>query len=362
VTRRRSRSRFRGRMMLHPISALAGGLLLSVGPVLGPVALAHGPDPTVGGKLWAANQAVAYQWRVGQVPPDWMASAIDAAAADATGSRASKAASFSRAASGKSTIAYGEPTGCSPAGIACFSRANAPTSFSMWFRANGFAFDWGKLRWCQGPGGFTDGCFDAETIALDEFGHVEILDHHLNLGDESDYGDAVVQATSRARPQTGWNAHAFARCDVARLQLEYGLADASTPVSTCLSAGTTTGLAASSTFVTLGSTVAVSARLQVASSSTYRALSGAPLSRRVVNVQRRDPVTGAWSTVTQLTSSPGTDGLYTGSITPLATADWRAAFTASSAEGLTGSVSPTVRISISTCRSAAREIGAVLCP
>ena len=38
-----------------------------------------------------------------------------------------------------------------------------------------------------------NGCYDAETIALDEFGHVEGLDHHVNYADDSDY-------TRRRRP------------------------------------------------------------------------------------------------------------------------------------------------------------------
>jgi hypothetical protein len=48
----------------------------------------------------------------------------------------------------------------------------------------------------------TNGCYDAETIALDEFGHVEVLNHHVNFADESDYTHAVVQTYSRTRPKT----------------------------------------------------------------------------------------------------------------------------------------------------------------
>ena len=70
-------------------------------------------------------------------------------------------------------------------------------------------FDWGTLKWCQSYASPPNGCFDVETIALDEFGHVEILNHHVNYADERDYEDAVVQTVSRAKPETGWNMHRF---------------------------------------------------------------------------------------------------------------------------------------------------------
>ena len=56
-----------------------------------------------------------------------------------------------------------------------------------------------------------NGCYDAETVALDEFGHVEILDHHVNQDDQSDYTDAVVQTFSRTKPGVGWNMHVARR-------------------------------------------------------------------------------------------------------------------------------------------------------
>ena len=57
----------------------------------------------------------------------------------------------------------------------------------MWLREQGHVFDWGTLRWCQAYTTPPNGCYDVETIALDEFGHVEILNHHVNYTDESDY-------------------------------------------------------------------------------------------------------------------------------------------------------------------------------
>ena len=66
-----------------------------------------------------------------------------------------------------------------------------------------------------------NGCYDAETIALDEFGHVEVLDHHVNYADDRDYTDAVVQTFSRTKPRDGWNMHVLGVCDIATLQIRY---------------------------------------------------------------------------------------------------------------------------------------------
>ena len=102
---------------------------------------------------------------------------------------------------------------CGVNGLACFTRS-APNGFTMWFREQGHVYDWGTLRWCQSYTTAPNGCYDAETIALDEFGHVEGLDHHVNYADDHDYEDAVVQTFSRTKPAAGWNTHAFGPCDI----------------------------------------------------------------------------------------------------------------------------------------------------
>ena len=81
----------------------------------------------------------------------------------------------------------------------------------MWLREQGHVFDWGTLKWCQTYTNPPNGCYDAENISLDEFGHVDGLGHHVNKDDGSDYLDAVVQTYSRTKPNTGWNVHAFGR-------------------------------------------------------------------------------------------------------------------------------------------------------
>ena len=336
------------RVAAHLLRLVAVLTVAGFGPGLGGVA-AHGPDPTVSGALWAQDRALTYQWRAGQVPPDWMGPAINAAAGDASFSRAARAATFSKTAgTSSSLIAYGEPTGCSSAGIACFDRAGAPNSFKMWFRAYGYVFDWGTLRWCQGQSTPTNGCFDVETIALDEFGHVEDLGHHVNLDDGSDYLDAVVQALSHARPATGWAAHAFAPCDTARLQLLYDRLEARDPISTCLDIPTFTTLTAATTSANFGETIQLSATLRTTSASSSGALANDPLSWRSVVLQRRPVGSTTWSTIGSMVQG-STEGTYMLAISPTATYEWRAAFSPASTDGALASASAPLKITMSGC-------------
>ncbi len=311
---------------------------------------AHGPDPLLGGAKWAQDQALLYQWRAGQVPPTWMAAAIDRAAADASATRASRAATFSRvAATSVGLIAYGQPTGCSSAGIACFDRSGAPKSFKMWFRAHGYVFDWGTLRWCEGLTVIANGCFDAETVALDEFGHVEILGHHANFSNNSDYLDAVVQTVSRSRPSTGWQVHAFGPCDTARLQLEYDRRTFSDLFSRCLAIPTTLTVSASSTYLSVGSSTTFTASLRTTSSSANRALANDPISGRVITLQRRTSSMQAWSSAGTMAANSSVAGTYTMTVAPSATYEWRAIFTPSTSDGVLAATSAIVKVTVSSC-------------
>jgi hypothetical protein len=324
-----------------PLVAAAAALAIAATP-----AAAHGPDPVFSGARWAQDQLLSYTWTTGQVPPTWATGPIDAGAWDAGRSRASRAATFVRGTNPASLIAYGEPTGCSSIGIACFSRTGAPTSFRMWFRAQGYAFDWGKLRWCQALATIASGCFDVENIALDEFGHVEILDHHANYDGESDYFDAVVQYGSHAYPRAGWDAHAFGRCDVASLQLEYEPFSAAAAYSTCLALATTATLSASAAAIPVGGSVRFSATLRVANLTAYRALANDPVSGRTMLLQRRTPGTTAWTTFATMTPSFTMAGTYATMVLPTATDEWRVMFDTPTTEGLIGSASTVVKVSV----------------
>jgi len=343
VTRHRSH---RGR------AAIGACALAVVSLAFAGTTAAHGPDPIIpgSGTLWRQDQVVPFQWQTGSTPPVWMATAIDLAAGDVSESRSSRAAVFVRSASANAVVGYGGYYPCDAYGIACADRTGMTNGiFGVWFRPHGWVFDWGTLRWCQALSTPTNGCFDAENVALDELGHIEILGHHVNFSDGSDYSDAIVQATGHTRANVGWNAHAFGRCDIARLQLEYERRDPGNPVSTCLSLGSSLTLVASSTSLYAGETAAFTATLKISMSSAAVALSGDPLSDRTVSLQRRAIGSSMWATVATMPASATTDGVYNLNWSPTMTYDWRAVFTAPSSDGLIGSTSAIVRVSVSGC-------------
>jgi hypothetical protein len=317
--------------------------LLSIA-VVGPVA-AHGPDPILGGGRFTQDDALTFRWRSGSVPPSAIQTAIRAAAGDVGESKASRAPTFVYSTSGVSSIGYGTGT-CGVNGIGCFTRS-APDSFTMWLREHGRVYDWGTLRWCQMQSTRTNGCYDAETIALDEFGHVEILDHHVNFADDSDYEDAVVQTFSRTRPKAGFDAHAFGTCDTATLQLQYDLTSASSPISTCLDLSTVLTLATDTTVVSSGDTVTFTSTLRTATDTAYVRLSSNVLSGRSVRLQRRPAGSSTWTSIATMTPASPT-GTYTTTLSPSGTADYRAFFSPST-EGLRGDITPTIAVKFVSC-------------
>jgi len=322
--------------------AIAASLGLSVaGPAVG-----HGPDPILGGARFGQNQVLAFRWRSGSEPPTAIKTAIRDAATDVGESRASQAATFLYSSSGANPIGYGTGT-CGVNGIGCFTRS-APDGFTMWLREHGRVYDWGTLRWCQMQSTPTNGCYDAETIALDEFGHIEILDHHDNLADDSDYTDAVVQTFSRTRPKAGWNMHAFGPCDTATLQVQYDLPLSSSPASTCLDLVTVVTLSADSTLVGYGGAATFTATLRTTTNAAYGRLSAQWLSKRTVTLQQRPMGSTAWSTIATMTSGLPI-GTYTTSVALYATAEYRAVFSTPMSEGLRGDTSPTISVSVTPC-------------
>jgi hypothetical protein len=321
--------------------AMAGVIALSL--VASGVA-AHSPDPVFSGGRFNQNQNLPFSWRSGAVPAPVYQAAIKAAAADASNTRGSQAATFSYVAGASNPIGYGVGATCSAKGIACFTRT-PPTSFTMWMREQGHVFDWGSLRWCQAYTTWPNGCFDVENIMLDEFGHVEILDHHSNYSGESDYLDAVVQTKSRAKPEAGWNAHALGRCDVASLQLQYDMQGWGARYSTCLDLATTLTIGAVPGVVGYGGTATLTATLKIADNPAYVRLALNPVALRTVTLQRRPPG-GSWTTVGTMSPGP-TSGTYSRSVQLVAHTEFRAVFATPSDEGLRAATSATVTVIVS---------------
>jgi len=308
--------------------------------------LAHGPDPALTGGTFAQNQALEFRRRSGAEPPSAIRSAVLAAAGDSNASRASRSATFSYDSTAANPVGYGTGT-CGVNGLACFTRT-VPTGFTMWLREHGRVFDWGTLRWCQMQASPTNGCYDAETIALDEFGHIEVLNHHVNLADESDYTDAVVQTFSRTRPKTGWNMHAYGPCDTATLQMKYDVTTLSSLYSRCLDLATVLTMSISDTSIPYAGLVDFTAYLKVATDADYGRLSANPIGGRTVRLQRRAVGSTSWVNLVTLAAG-STTGTYVASLRLYGTADFRTVFSTPTNEGIRGDTSPTVRITVAPC-------------
>ena len=310
---------------------LIAGCLLALAPAV----LASQVTP-ISNKDWAQDQLVQYRWKADGVPPDWMQKAINGAAADSNRSRGSRAARLGYQAGADSWVAYSAelPTA---AAIAYASR-NAPNSFKVWLRSHGHVFDWGVLRWCQFFDNAPNGCFDARTAALHEFGHVQGLGH-TSVGPP----DSIMYTTSLQKRKAGYNQRDFGACDVAAMQIRYELLTAATPVSSCLSLATTLSLTPSTTSFSPGASVTFTANLKIADGVAHARLAGDPLSGRTVVLQRRPVGGSSWTHQGQMGIGPA-DGSYRLTVSPDATYEWRASFAAPANEGLKASVSALVRV------------------
>jgi hypothetical protein len=306
--------------------------------------LATSVTPIKYGK-WRQDQLVPFTWKSDSIPPSWMRPDLVDAAADAGATTQARAADFVQQSSATNWIGYTDDV-CTDTALAC-AWNNAPTSFTIRVRPQGWSFDWGTLRWCQFYDTAPDGCFDVEMITLHEFGHVQSLGHIDDAPDPGDWIDSVMHAVSHAKPKTGWNAHAFGRCDVAALQTVYQPASASTPISTCLSLDTVATVTAPSS-VSYRATVKFTANLTTAADGIYPKLRSLPLSNRTLTLQYRSVSGGSWISLGQMAPTT-TDGQYAISQTLTTTLDWRVSFAAPANEGLTADLSPTVRVNVAQC-------------
>ena len=322
--------------MIRSCATMGAGLCLALSLLVGPVAAAT-PDPVLGTPL-PLSDTLGYGWAAGAIPPASIRTAVTAGAADATSSRRSKAATFVYDADSANTVTYGGTSPCVSNWIACTWRVSTE-SFDMWIRENGHRYDWGTLRWCEASGS-PDGCYQAEGVALHEFGHADALGHHVDLPDDSDYLDSVMNPVSRAKPRAGWDADAFARCDVATLQQLYDVQAWTTPYSTCLDVPTTLSLVASPLTVTSPGSVTFSA--QLLSNGTGR-LSGNPMAGRTVVLQQRSGT--SWADLVTMKGA-ATAGMYTAVLSPHGSQDFRAVFRKPAGEGVRAATSAVASITV----------------
>jgi hypothetical protein len=305
-------------------------------------AVASLPTPASGG-TWAQNQLVEYRWKEGAEPPAWARSAMSAAAADSNASRAAKAAIFAQRDTGASWLAYTDdlPTNWAIG----YTVRSVPNGFSIRMRPQGTQLDWGTLRWCQFYDDPPNGCYDAEMVMLHEFGHAQTL-AHPDETDVDDFLDTVMHATVHSKAKVGWNMHAFGRCDVARLQIRYEALTPTTPYSTCLELPTDLALSTSASSVGYNAAVTFTARLKVADDAAYASLASDPIAGRSVVLQRRLSGSSAWSNVLEIPALANDAGRYVKTLSLTATYEWRATFASPPSEGLDGSSSAVVKITV----------------
>ncbi len=312
---------------------------------------ATAPTPA-DGAIWNPGQLLEYRWRDGNEPPGWLRPAINAAAQDATQTSRADTPTFRYDSGGPGWISY---TSDIPSTYAvAFANRNVPSSYGIRLRPQGYALDWGTLRWCQFYDSPPTGCYDAEMITLHEFGHVLTL-NHPNDDQVDDWLDTVMHWAPKTRAKVGWNEHDFGRCDVARLQMRYDTASASSPISTCLALSTQLTLAATpSSRVDYGSTIVLTATLRVSTNADEQVLAGNLLDGRTVRLQRRALGAEGWTDLGAMADSGV--GRYSRSLVAWAAYEYRARFDAPGNEGLRDSASPVVRISIDDpCVSSADE-------
>ena len=326
-----------------PLAASLAAILLIAAAAV--PAAGHSPSPIFEGDgLWAQDADLTFDWSDEWMPPFEVRVAVKAGAADQNATRGSRAATFRALGGSGNVVTYGTEVVCGTGGLACMRR-NPPVGFGLWFRENGHRFDWGTLRWCQLYETAPTGCFDVENITLDELGHVQILDHHVNDGEQSDYLDSVVQTVSHAKPAVGWNAHAYGRCDVAQLQRQYDVTT-TTKISTCLGEiPTQATITSSATSVPWDGSVRFTSRLTIDDDPTVTfRLRGNALDGRVVVLQRR-PLGGSWADY-QTLAGAGTAGTYTTLVRLRSTADYRVVFRKPSDEPLKAFTSGSVRVTV----------------
>ena len=148
---------------------------------------------------------------------------------------------------------------------------------------------------------------------------------------------------SRAKPKAGWNAHAFGRCDVAALQLQYDMLSWGAKYSTCLDLATTLDLAADTSGVGAGGSATLTATLRVLDDAGYVRLAGNPLALRTVRLQQRPIGTAAWLPAGTMT--PGSaSGSYTRTFSPTTNTEFRAVFARPPDEGIGAATSSILTI------------------
>ena len=307
------------------------------------------PRPVPVYDRWFPWTVLSFRFHSTDTSPSWMRAAVLDAADDATDTSKSLSPIFTPVDSGaQGVIRYTAsfPSSCLNA-IACAS--HDVDQWTLRMRPQGYDFRWGELHWCQKT--LSDGCFDAERVALHEFGHIVGLDHPEAAGFQLAPSVTVMHQVTASRPHASWDRHSFAPCDVASLQEQFGTPTTSTLISTCNDVDTRLTLSGSASTIAASGKLVLTATLRVRSDGSYGQVSGTRLNGRSVQLRRRVAGSGG-SWTTSWMKATDTSGVYTLTLYPRTTYEYQAAFSAPDNEGLNSDTSDllTVRVtSIGGC-------------
>jgi len=209
-----------GRIAIHGYSrrlfaiTLVFALMMGGGVPIRP-AQAAANDPTYS-NVWGTNYYGVYYFHSADLTLGWMKTAVNTANAT-IGHRTSRNPDFhetpSTSANGAVHYMSSVTNLCDGAQYwkAC-GDAYSDQTFRLWF-ASIYCWTDGTNDTCGGTR------YDVETVALNEMGHVNRLQHHVNPA----YSDAVVQATPYPYGQTYGINRALRWADIGALNALYGV-------------------------------------------------------------------------------------------------------------------------------------------
>lgn len=349
--RRRSSRRFLVRYL---------GVLAIIALVPG-VAFAHNPTP--GSRSWSTAKVNAvwsyYKWGTGvdaagsPVPfPTWLKGfaqdLLETHLIDPDWTNA-KIIQFAYSSSGSATVYFSDSTSgvCdSVTGWQGCEAGAATYSWKIWFRHDAGYFDWCQVQ-------STTGCRDVYRVGTHEGGHAVGYLAHYSVSESF----TVMTTSAPGKANSGWNTDHFQPCDMARLQLEYGVKSRSGPYSQCLDhiAGAVAGFGLVSTLTAApssgiacpGDAITASGRLAIETDDAhYLELSGDNLAARSVAFDRRVSGTSNWTldttSSTSTSAATGTNWSHAFAFNPSGTIsyDFRAHYKKQTGQGIAESYSP----------------------